>query len=80
MDWRKHIHQDPKVCAGVPVIRGTRILIDAELADLEQGRTIDEVRRSYPAMTVDDVRAVIAYAAEGARRAATRPRRTKKVA
>ena len=80
MDWRKHIHQDPKICGGVPVIRGTRVMIDAVLADLANGRDAAGVRKSYPALSDEDVRAVIAYAAESVLRVAPKSRRAKKVA
>ncbi|HEX2837552.1 MAG TPA: DUF433 domain-containing protein [Phycisphaerales bacterium] len=64
MDWRKHIHQDPKVCGGVPIIRGTRIPLRVVLANLRAGHTIPEILNEYPTLTEADVRAAIAFAAE----------------
>lgn len=58
---------DPKVCAGKPCIRGTRIYIAIILDALAEGLTPDEIIDHYPSLTVDDIRAAVAYAAELAR-------------
>lgn len=59
--------RDPAVCAGQPVIRGTRVTLRTVLASLAEGSTIEEIVRSFPTLTADDVRAVIAFAADSAR-------------
>jgi len=63
MDYDKHIARDPKVCAGQPVIRGTRVTLRTVLASLAEGATIEEILADFPALTEADVRAVIAFAA-----------------
>jgi uncharacterized protein (DUF433 family) len=55
---------DPKLCAGKPCIRGTRILVSVLLDALEEGLTPNEVAVQYPPLTTEDVRAAIAYAAK----------------
>ena len=55
---------DPKVCTGKPCIRGTRIYIAIILDGLAEGLTPEQVIDHYPQLTLDDVRAALAYAAE----------------
>lgn len=55
---------DPKTCAGKPCIRGTRLPITIILDGLAEGLTPEQLREHYPQLTVDDVRACLAYAAE----------------
>lgn len=58
---------DPKVCAGKPCIRGTRIYIAIILDGLAEGHTPEQVIDHYPQLTLDDIHAALAYAAELAR-------------
>ncbi|RMD62672.1 DUF433 domain-containing protein [Candidatus Parcubacteria bacterium] len=64
MDWRERIVVDPRVCHGKPCFKGTRILVSVVLDNLAAGVSVEEILRSYPALTQDDIRAAIAYAAE----------------
>ena len=57
----------PGVCAGKPCIRGTRIYIAILLDALAEGLTPEQIVEHYPPLTVDDVRAAVAYAADLAR-------------
>jgi uncharacterized protein (DUF433 family) len=61
------ISVDPKVCAGKPCIRGTRIYIAIILDALAEGLTTEEIIDHYPQLTLDDIRAALVYAAELAR-------------
>ena len=63
----ERISIDPNVCFGKPCIRGTRIWVSLILDLLASGTGIDELLAEYPQLTVDDVRAAIAYGAEMAR-------------
>jgi len=63
-DWKKRIAVNPKVCHGQPCIKGTRIMVGVILDNLAEGLTPDEIADEYPPLTVADVRAAIAYAAE----------------
>lgn len=67
MNWRERVATDPNVCHGQACIRGTRIPVSVVLDNLAAGLAVEEILRSYPALTVDDVRAATAYAAELAR-------------
>ncbi|WP_017718637.1 DUF433 domain-containing protein [Kamptonema formosum] len=58
---------DPAVCGGFPCIRGTRIYITIILDALAEGLTPEQITDHYPALTPEDIRAAVAYAAELAR-------------
>ena len=66
MDYLTHFHQDPQICGGAPVIRGTRVTLRTLLASLVEGSSFDEILADYPSITADDLRAVIAFAAASA--------------
>lgn len=63
----EHISIDPNVCFGKPCIRGTRIWVSLLLDFMASGMSIDEIMAEYPQLTVDDLRAAIAYGAEMSR-------------
>lgn len=44
-------------------VAGTRVTVSSVLDNLAEGLPIEEIVRSYPPLTVDDVRACMAYAA-----------------
>jgi uncharacterized protein (DUF433 family) len=67
MHWRDRIVTDPAVCHGKACIRGTRIQISVVLDNLATGLMPQEIVSSYPSLTLDDVLAAVAYAAELAR-------------
>jgi len=67
MDWRDRITVDPRVCHGRVCIKGTRIPVSVILDNLAAGMHPEEILTSYPSLTLDDVQAAIAYAAELAR-------------
>jgi uncharacterized protein (DUF433 family) len=63
----ERISIDPRVCFGKPTIRGTRIWVSLILDLLAGGMTTAEVLDEYPQLTIDDIRAAIAYGAEMSR-------------
>jgi uncharacterized protein (DUF433 family) len=63
-DWRDRISVDPNVCHGQACIAGTRVLVTVVLDNLAAGRTAEEILADYASITIEDVRAAIAYAAE----------------
>ncbi len=67
MNWRDHITVDPRVCHGRACIKGTRIMASIILDNLAAGIGREEILKSYPSLTREDIQAVIAYAAELAR-------------
>ncbi len=54
------------VCGGQPVLRGTRVPLRTVLASLAEGATIDEIVADFPTVSLEQVRAVIAFAAASA--------------
>lgn len=67
MDWRELIVSDPKVMMGKPVVRGTRITVEQILEKLAAGETFEEIVAAHPRLTVEAVRAALAFAAEALR-------------
>ena len=53
---------NPKIMVGKPVIRGTRIPVDAIIKRIADGLTIKEILKDYPNLTKDDVKAALHYA------------------
>jgi len=58
----KRIIVDPRIMVGKPVIRGTRIPVDAIIHRIAQGETIEEILENYPKITRQDVKAALEYA------------------
>ena len=53
---------DPDVMVGKPVIRGTRVPVELVLKHLAQNPDLGELFAAYPHITVEDVKACLAYA------------------
>lgn len=58
----KRISVDPAVMTGKPVIRGTRITVEAILQRLYGGMTVDDVLHDFPHIVREDVQAAQLYA------------------
>ena len=58
------IIRDKKICGGEPVIKGTRVTLRTILASLAEGDGIEDIIADYPTLNRDDIKAVIAFAAE----------------
>jgi len=67
MDWQERISVDPQICHGKACIKGTRIMVSIILDNLAAGVSQEEILRSYPSLSPEDVQTAIAYAAELAR-------------
>ncbi len=65
-DYHQHIHRDPDICGGEPVFRGTRVLLRIILASIAVGDSVEELRKDFPSLTDDHLRAAIAFAASSA--------------
>lgn len=61
-DWRDRITADPTVLVGKPVVRGTRLAVEFVLGLVASGWSFDQVLANYPGLTVEDIRACVAYA------------------
>ena len=66
-DWKQRISVDPNICHGKPCVKDTRIMVAVVLDNLAEGLSPDEIAAEYPPLTIEDVRAAIAYAAQLAR-------------
>ena len=66
MNYRDHIVRDSEICGGEPVIRGTRVTLRTLLASLAEGSDEAEILQDFPALTREDIKAVIAFAAASA--------------
>lgn len=64
MDWRQHIHSDPEILLGKPVVKGTRLAVEFILGLFAAGWTERQVLENYPTLTSEALRAVFAFAAE----------------
>ena len=58
----KEITTDPKILAGKPVIKGTRIPVYLVLNLLAKGYTPEKIIKTYPQLTKRDIKAVLEYA------------------
>ena len=67
MIWKDRIAIDPFVCHGKACIKGTRIMVSVILDNLAVRVSEEEILRSYPTLTSEDILAAIGYAAELAR-------------
>jgi uncharacterized protein (DUF433 family) len=60
--YRGRIASDPQILVGKPVLKGTRIAVEHVLQQLVANPDTDELFAAYPDLTLDDVRACLAYA------------------
>ena len=62
MDWRAHIHSDPDIMGGKPVVKGSRITVELILEYFEDGVSMHDVLVAFDHLTEQDIRAAIAFA------------------
>ena len=62
MEWKERIIVDPKVLAGKPVIKGTRLAVEFIVELLAQDWQESEILRNYPDLTHEDIAACLKYA------------------
>jgi len=58
----ERITLNPKVMAGKPVIRGTRLTVEYVLNLLAHGATVQEILEEYQGLTAEDIRACLLFA------------------
>ncbi len=63
-DWQERISINPNICHGMACIRGTRIPVSVVLDNIAAGFERSEILQSYPTLTLEDIQAALAYAAE----------------
>ncbi|MEG4209576.1 DUF433 domain-containing protein [Microcoleus sp. S13_B4] len=64
MNWKAHIHSNPKILLGKPVIKGTRLSVEFVLGLFSEGWTQQQVIENYPILNPESIQAVFAFAAE----------------
>ncbi len=62
MPLSERIVVDPKILAGKPVIRGTRLAVEFILELLAAGQSEGEVLANYPGLSREDILACLSYA------------------
>jgi uncharacterized protein (DUF433 family) len=70
MRYADRIAIDPEVRSGKPCIKGTRITVYDILEYLAGGVAEGEILADFPSLQKDDIRAVLAFAADRERRLA----------
>jgi len=60
------IVQDPRICGGEPVFKGTRVTLRTVFASLAAGDSAEEIVAAFPSLSPGDVQAAIAFAAASA--------------
>jgi uncharacterized protein (DUF433 family) len=60
----RRIVVNPKIMLGKPVIRGTRLPVEIIVEKVAYGVTFGDLKRDYPFLTDDDIRAALLYAAK----------------
>ena len=63
VDYTQIITIDPAKRSGQPIIRGTRMSVRDVLEYLAGGMTAEEIVEEFPDLTIEDVRACLAFAA-----------------
>jgi uncharacterized protein (DUF433 family) len=64
MDYRKIITLDPGTRGGQPCVRGLRLTVSDVLSYLASGMNEAEVVEDFPELTIEDIRACLAFAAD----------------
>jgi uncharacterized protein (DUF433 family) len=59
----ERISADPKIMAGVPCIRGTRIPVATVVGMVAEGLAVEEILADYPQLSAEDVREALKFAA-----------------
>lgn len=64
MDYKQLITVEPGKRSGQPCIRNMRITLRDVLEYLAGGMSVEEVLSDFPELTMEDIRACLAYAAD----------------
>ena len=73
MDYHRVITLDPAKCGGKPCIRGMRITVYDVLDYLASGMSEDQIVQDFPDLTLEDIRACLAFAADRERKLVSVP-------
>lgn len=64
MDYTEYITITPDKRSGKPCIRGTRMTVTDVLEYLAGGMSSEEIVAEFPDLTLEDIRACLAFAAD----------------
>ena len=64
MDWHDYISIDPRIIVGKPAVKGTRLGVEFLLELLAAGWSEQVILDNYHRLTMEQLRAVMAYGAE----------------
>jgi uncharacterized protein (DUF433 family) len=64
IEYKSIIKRNPNKRFGKPCVRDTRITVFDVLGWLASGMTYDEIIYDFPELTMDDIKACLAYAAD----------------
>ncbi len=64
MDISNYIEVNPKIMMGKPVIKGSRITVELILEKLSAGETIDNLIEAHPHISIEQIHAALAFAAQ----------------
>jgi len=62
-----YIEVNPKIMLGKPVVKGTRLTVEAILEELAAGKTTDDLVKAYPKLDKESIWAALAFAADSLR-------------
>ena len=65
-NYDRYMECQPDVCGGAWVVKGTRVRVKVVLDNLADGHSPEEIVAAYPSLSLESVRAIIAYAAASA--------------
>ncbi len=68
LDSCDRITLNPEIRSGKPIIRGTRITVTDILEYLAGGMSEQEILADFPDLSLEDIRAALAFAADRERR------------
>jgi uncharacterized protein (DUF433 family) len=73
-DYQARIIRDPAIMVGKPVVKGTRVPVEQVIRHLADTPNFDDLFAAFPHLTLDDVKACLAYAGAALERERDRER------
>jgi uncharacterized protein (DUF433 family) len=64
MNWRDHIHSNPDILGGKPVVKGTRISVELIFEFMADGASVADVVDAFTNVSKADVLAAFGYAGQ----------------
>jgi uncharacterized protein (DUF433 family) len=60
----RRVVTDPKIMLGKPIIKGSRLPVEIIVEKIAYGATAADLKKDYPFLTEDDIKAALLYAAK----------------